>query len=184
MDIKFALLGFLAWRPFSGYDLKKAINGSQIFYWSGNNNQIYTALVQLHKDGWVNQEVQPQERYPSRKVYTITEKGLFELKQWLKSEPEPPQMRNTFLVQLAWSSCLEHEELMDLLDKYEYEVKMHLLMLEEVERRGKATNPGRSTAETYIWKMIAENYLAFYKLELEWVRRLRVNLPAVHDDQQ
>jgi PadR family transcriptional regulator, regulatory protein AphA len=183
MDIKYAILGFLAWQPFSGYDLKKAINSSRIFYWSGNNNQIYTALVQLHKDGWVTQEVQPQERYPSRKVYTITEIGLIELKQWLLSAPELPQLRHTFFVQLAWSSNLKHDELEALLEKYEYEVNMQLLMLEEEERRGNGINPGRSQVETFIWKMIAENYLSYYRRELEWVRQVRLNLPAIRNAQ-
>ncbi|RPI32756.1 MAG: DUF4180 domain-containing protein, partial [Chloroflexota bacterium] len=41
MDIKFAILGYLSWRPFSGYDLKKLFADSAAFYWSGNNNQIY-----------------------------------------------------------------------------------------------------------------------------------------------
>jgi PadR family transcriptional regulator, regulatory protein AphA len=178
MDIKFAILGFLSWQSFSGYDLKKAINDSPAFYWSGNNNQIYTTLVQLHKDGLVTQEVQQQERYPSRKVYSITEMGLSALRQWLLSSPELPVLRKTFLVQLAWSAQLGPGELESLLEKYEYEVNMQMLMLEEGERRGKRINPGRTPRETYIWKMIVENFLSFYRNEVDWVRQVRLNLPG------
>ena len=41
MTIKYAILGLLSWKPFSGYDLKKIFVDSASLYWSGNNNQIY-----------------------------------------------------------------------------------------------------------------------------------------------
>ena len=40
MAIRYAILGLLSWRPFTGYDLKKMIGDSVFLYWSGNNNQI------------------------------------------------------------------------------------------------------------------------------------------------
>ncbi len=92
MDIKYAILGFLSWKPFTGYELKKVITEAEGFYWSGNNNQIYTSLVELHKEGLVINEVQHQERYPSRKVYSITKEGLSALRKWVLSSPELPQL--------------------------------------------------------------------------------------------
>jgi DNA-binding PadR family transcriptional regulator len=175
VTIQYAILGFLSWRPFAGYDLKKIFADSAAFHWSGNNNQIYTTLVQLHREGLVTSEVQHQEHRPSRKVYTITAKGLSELKEWLLSAPELPEIRNSFLVQLAWADLLEPDELDTLLEKYEHEVQMQLLMYEEQQRRG-SVNPARTPRETHLWNMIAENYLAVYRNELAWVRRLRREL--------
>ena len=40
MTIKYAMLGFLSWRPLAGYDIKKLMVDSPVLYWSGNNNQI------------------------------------------------------------------------------------------------------------------------------------------------
>ena len=102
MSIKYAILGLLSWRPMSGYDLKKIIAESMSFYWSGNNNQIYKTLVQLHTEGLVDIEVQQQENYPARKEYKISERGAAELRTWVLSAPELTQFRNTFLIQLAW----------------------------------------------------------------------------------
>ena len=47
MDVHTAILGWLSWKPASGYDLKRVFSDSEIFYWSGNNNQIYKALLQI-----------------------------------------------------------------------------------------------------------------------------------------
>jgi PadR family transcriptional regulator, regulatory protein AphA len=173
MDIKYAILGFLSWKALTGYDLKKLMINSTPYYWSGNNNQIYTALVELHKEGLVTSEVQHQERYPSRKIYTITAAGIEALKGWLVAPPELPQLRNSFLVQLAWSDRLDPGELDNLLAKYEDEVRMQLLMLKEQQRRGSMINPARTPREKYLWEMISENQVLFYENELSWASNLR-----------
>src|SRR5512147_2514579 len=101
MSLECAILGLLSLRPLTGYDIKKMFEGSAVLYWSGNNNQIYTSLVKLHEKELISREIELQEDRPPRKIYSITPKGLRELKQWLLSEPEPPQLKNSFLVQLA-----------------------------------------------------------------------------------
>jgi DNA-binding PadR family transcriptional regulator len=177
MSIKYAILGFLSQAPLTGYELKKLFAESATLHWSGNNNQIYRTLVDLHKENLVTKEVQYQENHPPRKIYTITEKGLSELKQWVLSTPELPQLKNTFLVQLAWADQLEPGELDALLGKYEEEVHVQLLMFRQQERR-KNTLPARTPRETYLWRMIGQNWLSFYERELNWVRQLRQELGA------
>ena len=175
MTIRYAILGFLSWRPLTGYDLKKMFADSAYFHWSGNNNQIYRTLVELHREGLVTQEVQVQESYPPRKVYTITEAGRAALRAWLLSPPELPQLRNPFLAQLAWADQLAPAELDALLAQYEHEVEMQLLMRREQERRG-SPSPARTPRETYLWRMIAEAWISTYENELAWVRKLRRDL--------
>ena len=177
MSIKYAILGYLSWRSLSGYDLKKLIADSVAFHWTGNNSQIYTTLVELHREGLVTQELQPQEHYPTRKVYTITESGSVDLRSWLLVTPELPQLRNSFLTQLAWADCLGSRELDDLLAKYEDEVHMQLLMFQEQERRG-SVRPARTPREVYLWRMLSENRIGFYEHELTWVRRVRGELAS------
>jgi DNA-binding PadR family transcriptional regulator len=175
MSINHAILGFLSWSPLTGYDLKKKFAESDILYWSGNNNQIYRALVELHQQDFVTQEIHDQASGPSRKVYTITEKGSTELRRWLLSTPELPQLRNSFLVQLAWADRLETNELDSLLAAYEEEIRIKLLMLhEQNERRNDA--PCRTPREIYLWEMITRNILSFYESQLAWVRQLRTEL--------
>lgn len=177
MSIQYAILGYLSWQPFSGYDLKKLFTGSLSFHWSGNNNQIYRTLLQLHDEGLVTQEVQYQEDRPPRKVYTITDAGRHALRQWLLSAPELPQLRHTFLVQLAWADGLAPGELDALVARYEDEVQVQLLMCREQARRG-GPNPARTPRERYLWQMISEHRITTYEGELAWVRRLRQGLAA------
>jgi PadR family transcriptional regulator AphA len=188
MSIEFAILGLLSWRPLAGYNIKKMFAGSTALYWSGNNNQIYTSLVKLHKKGWVSQEIELQEDRPSRKIYSITVKGQAELKKWVLSEPEPPQLKNTFLIQLAWADQLDTNELDMLLEKYEAEMQIQLSMLHAQTKQKQDSTSGmprptyintalaRTPREALLWNMIQENWISFYQSEVNWVRKLRKQL--------
>jgi DNA-binding PadR family transcriptional regulator len=173
MDIQHAILGILSWQPFSGYDIKRIVSESDLFYWSGNNNQIYYSLVQLHKDELVTQEIQHQESLPTKKKYTITTKGRAELRKWTLAEPELPEFRNNFLIQLAWADQLSQPELDDLLGRYEAEIEIQLRMRQAGDR---SSAPSQTGQAKFLWKKIFENILAAYKHELEWIRSVRMEL--------
>lgn len=175
MSIKYAILGFLSQAPQTGYDLKKLITVSQTLYWSGSNNQIYRSLVQLHEDGLVTKEVEYQEDNPARKIYTVTEDGREALQQWLASEPEVPDLKQHFLIRLLWADQLPGAELHALLDQYEEELETHLAMAGEQARRGSPL-PATTDRGRLLRRHIAENWILFYKTQLEWLRTLRRRL--------
>ena len=182
MSIKYVILGFLSWKAFTGYELKQLFAATPTLSWSGNSNQIYTPLVELHKEGLVYLEIQPQETRPARKIYSITEKGRAELKRWTLSTPEPPLQKNAFLMQLAWADQLEAEGVVALLATYEEQVQAQLLMFQAHEQRAEA--PQRTPRETYLWHMIAENWVSFYENELRWVRKVRASLTELKTEQE
>lgn len=175
MTIKFAILGFLSWTPLTGYDLKKLFEESAAFHWSGNNNQIYKALVELHNEGLVTLEIQQQSDHPPRKIYTITEAGQEALRQWVLSPPELPQVRKPFLAQLAWADQLDDAELDGLLAQYEEEIHVELLMFRENKQRNKVS-PQRTPREAWLWDAVMDNWITFYENELNWIRTVRIGL--------
>lgn len=175
MSINYAILGILSYKSLTGYDLKKIIQDSPFMYWSANNNQIYKALVELHDEGFVTNEVYHQESSPSKKVYTITGEGLGELKRWVLSTPEPPEFKKTFLIQLAWAQQLGSDELDTLLSRYENEVRVQVLLQQEKKQRG-VFSPGRTPREAYIWDKVYDNIISTYKNELDWIQKLRKEL--------
>jgi len=175
MSIKFAILGILSWKASTGYELKKIFEESSILYWSGNNNQIYKALSRMQDEELVCSEVVHQDNSPSKKIYTITDEGLKELKEWVISTPEVPELKKTFLVQLAWSDILSDQELNESLIRYENELKNQLILEQEKIRRA-VNSPNRSSRESFIWEMISENIISTYNAELNWVKETRQRL--------
>jgi PadR family transcriptional regulator, regulatory protein AphA len=175
VSIKFAILGILSRKPSTGYELKKVFEESSFLYWSGNNNQIYKALIQMQDEELVTSEVVHQESSPSKKIYSITDEGLKELKEWVLSSPEAPEIKKTFLVQFAASHILDNQELNQLLSKYENELKVQLVMEQEKTRRT-LSSPGSDARDNLIREMISENIASTYKSELNWVRETRERL--------
>jgi PadR family transcriptional regulator, regulatory protein AphA len=172
MGIKYAILGILSHKSFTGYDLKKIIQESDFMHWSGNNNQIYKALLSLYEEGFVTNEVQHKENSPSKKLYTISERGREELKKWSLSNPEVPEFKKKFLIQLAWSNQLSNEELKEQLSKYENEIRVRILMSEEKKRR-EGFWPNRNSREIKLWDLIHYNIISSYENELAWIEKVK-----------
>lgn len=172
MSINYAILGILSYQPFTGYELKKIIQDSPFMYWSGNNNQIYKALLELRNEGLVTSEVHHQESSPSKKIYTVTEEGLAALRHWILTASEPPELKKTFLIQLAWADLLSAAELDSLISGYENQVQTQLLMQREYLRR-KNLAPDRTPRELLLWDLIHGNLIASCENELNWIQQVR-----------
>lgn len=182
MSIKHAILGILSSAPMTGYDLKKVIADSPFMHWSGNNNQIYKALVALSDEGLVAGEAMHQDGAPSKKVYAITAAGLVELRHWTLEPPEPPELRRPFLVQLAWSWQLRQGELVALLDRYEADLRGRMRV--ECGRTGaRRFAPDRTPRETAVWALIDEAVAGAYAQELAWLDRVRHIIEAYPDEE-
>jgi PadR family transcriptional regulator, regulatory protein AphA len=175
VSIKYVILGFLSQEPLTGYDLKKKFADSEIFHWSGNNNQIYKSLVELHQANLVTIEVEYQESKPPRKIYTVTDDGLAALRKWMLSTPELPEFRNTMLMQLRWADQLPPDALDGLLATYETELQAHIVLLREQARRNSVASEAKAQPHSFADR-IADHWISFYELELDWVRRLRQEL--------
>lgn len=172
MSIEAAVLGMLSFGPMTGYEVKKIMERSSFLYWSGNNNQIYKALVTLHERGWVTSATHHQEGAPSKKVFTVTDRGLEELKRLSLAAPEAPEVKKPFLVQLATSWQLSGKEMQSLLDTYEQEIRGSLFMAEK-EQEADRPWPLPTEREQALLRLIHENVADTYRQELSWIHRVR-----------
>ncbi|MFD9790820.1 PadR family transcriptional regulator [Streptomyces sp. NPDC059070] len=91
MSLRHAVLGLLADKPASGYDLMKLFETSLSHVWSATQSQVYGELGKLADSGMV--EV-ASEGPRGRKEYAITEQGRGELHHWL-TQTEPSRARRS-----------------------------------------------------------------------------------------
>lgn len=97
---KYALLGLLALRPMSGYDIKKMIENSLVHFWNVSYGRIYPVLRELEAEGLTRKSTESQEGRPDRYIYTITDTGREELTAWLAEPAEPHQERIEALLKI------------------------------------------------------------------------------------
>ncbi|WP_406137188.1 PadR family transcriptional regulator [Streptomyces anulatus] len=112
VKFEYVLLGLLARRPYSGYDLRKWLESDGQFVWAkAHHSQIYRKLTQMEADGWVRHEVDTREGRPDAKVYRLTERGRDVLLEWVRSPYEPPSrfQETDFTARLSVAAPLDRE---------------------------------------------------------------------------
>src|SRR5258708_15025651 len=104
MSVKHSLLALLYQRPMHGYELGKQLNLAISAEWDVKPGQIASTLTRLKESGLVDYEVVETSDAPDRKVYTITETGIEELRTWyLTPEVREYRLGDTFYIKLVLS---------------------------------------------------------------------------------
>lgn len=117
MSLEHAILGFLNYRPYSGYDLKKIFDTSVRHFWPADQSQIYRTLARMSENGWVEIEVIRQEARPDRKLYHITSAGREELRCWLLAPLPPEENRSADMIQIFFAAQLSDEEILGIFER-------------------------------------------------------------------
>lgn len=115
MSLRHAILGFLALRPLTGYDLKRAFDTSVRHFWTADQAAIYRALTDLERDGFVAHERVEQTARPDRKVHHITDGGRDELDRWLRDAMPATTRREPLLVKLFFAGALQPDVMRDII---------------------------------------------------------------------
>jgi PadR family transcriptional regulator, regulatory protein AphA len=112
MSLRYALVGLLASRPSSGYDLTKRFAVSMAHVWPAGHSQIYPELGRLVADGLIEQT---EEGPRGRKTYAATPAGVAALGDWMETEPDygcrsDANLRQFFLWAIPPADALAHLE--------------------------------------------------------------------------
>lgn len=182
MSLNHVILGLLNQESMTGYEIKKIIQNTPFMHWSGNNNQIYKAFVELLDKGFVTKEVQHHEGSPSKNIYTITNSGINELKDWLISDTEEPAFKKQILIKLAFACQLKRSALEKMLASYLDTVKMQAILAEKELDKCYFAEKEPSNKAKFL-SLIRENILSFYSYELEWIRKVQDYISELPDDE-
>lgn len=115
-----AILGLVAKRPGSGYDIAAFADRSVRHFWPLSRSQLYTELSRLEDLGWVNGITVEQDRYPNKRVYDITSAGMAALREWLEdgSGTQPQRTRDPLVLKAFLGSFMDPDRLAEQLDQH------------------------------------------------------------------
>jgi PadR family transcriptional regulator AphA len=103
VSLRYAILGLLARRPSTGYELMQTFDRSLRTSWQASHSQIYPELGKLERAGLVEIVGRGARR---SKTYGLTTSGRDELRRWLvEAEPDRSQ-RNESGVRLFLTPLL------------------------------------------------------------------------------
>ena len=117
MNVKTLCLGTLCLTDATGYDIKRLFEQAFSHFHSASYGSIYPSLGQLERDGLINLRVEPGERHPDRKVYSITEAGRAALVEELTATEPGERLRSEFLVLMFFAHLLPTDRLEQILDE-------------------------------------------------------------------
>lgn len=174
MPLSHAILGFLEFRPMTGYDLKKYFDQSIAHFWSATKSHIYQALEKLEKDGLVTSQIILQEGKPNRREYQITETGRSELRRWLTSPLPPGQLREDWLIQIFFSPNSTNEEIVTLLEARRNTIRERLDVYRTVVQDVITQNAERVGIERarQLWQITLDHGIDYYKFEIAWLEKI------------
>jgi DNA-binding PadR family transcriptional regulator len=120
MSIKYAVLGLLHYRDMHGYEIKHHAENDFGSMWTVNYGQIYTCLKTLANEGCVvlTEVVASENGAPDKKLYSLTDKGREEFRNWLKNAPEKPVLlRDPFMTRFIFFGFGNEEDALKLIDE-------------------------------------------------------------------
>ncbi len=125
MSLKHGLLGLLNYGSMTGYELDKAFKDSLSFFWQAKTSQIYRELNAMEQQGWLTSQRVIQNEKPNKRVYTITDNGKDEFKNWL-SKPESDisdamSVKSGFLMRMFFAGETSIGEALNMLYAYREE---------------------------------------------------------------
>ena len=173
MSLDFAILGFLNYQPYTGYDLKKIFDTSVRHFWPADQSQIYKTLTRLTEQGFAKMERVPQEDRPDRKVYSITKAGRGELIHWLATPPPVGEPRSAALIQVFFAAQLTDEQ---ILSKFESFASLMRAVLAQYDQVPAQLEPFEleipSSREHYFWLLTLDNGIRSMRAALEWAENV------------
>lgn len=126
------ILGLLSHESLTGYDIKKRLDTSLRFFWSGSFGSIYPTLNKLVQNAFIQKE-ETLEKGREKIIYSITESGRDFLVEWLKQPVQKDELRYETLLKLFFGGELGKEGSLEHIHRFEEKIKMDLQTLQFFE---------------------------------------------------
>ena len=173
MSLEHAILGFLNYRQFSGYDLKEIFDTSVHHFWPADQSQIYRTLNKLMENGWASVERVEQEKRPDRKEYLITGEGQKELAAWLLAPQVFGDHRSPVLIQVFFAGQLTDEQVIEMFERVAEYMRMGLAAYDQIPQTMEDFEDYcDSPREFYFWMLTLEIGRNQAQANLDWIENM------------
>ena len=100
------ILGMLAARPRSGYEIKQLVDSSARFFWAASYGQIYPELKKLERAGLITGDDSSQGGR-QRTTFRLTADGKRAAREWISKPPEVLETRDEGLLKLFFAGSID-----------------------------------------------------------------------------
>ncbi len=170
MSLKNTILTSLIESEKSGYDIFRQFQNSLNYYWNASYQQIYKTLDTILEQGLVSVRTVKQEQKADKKLYSLTEKGIEELENWVHEPTSQQKTKNDLLVKLTLARKFGSAAIIKQLQQRLSEKENELLNYRKIERAYFTPKP---SAETHIknvtYYLALRNGITHCEVEINWL---------------
>ncbi|MBQ1097296.1 PadR family transcriptional regulator [Streptomyces sp. b94] len=118
MSLKYAVLAALLEGEASGYELSKVFDVSLANFWPATPQQLYRELERLAGDGLIEARTVPQERRPTKRLFSLTEAGREQLSAFAAVPTRrPTAIRDEFLIKMQAMDGVDPDRVRELVEE-------------------------------------------------------------------
>jgi DNA-binding PadR family transcriptional regulator len=118
VTLRYALLGVLEARPMTGYELAQFFDESTSWVWSAPHSNIYPQLRKMEEEGLLSSRTEIRGERLERTVYSISKKGIEELRRWVTSDPGAVNQRDPLFLRAVFFDMTDPAEAEDMLEQF------------------------------------------------------------------
>jgi DNA-binding PadR family transcriptional regulator len=161
-----ALLGLLSLRSWTTYELTQQAQRSLRFLYPRAERHLYAEAKKLAQAGLAKTD----EAFTGKRkstTYSITPAGRKALRDWLRSEPEPPVLEAEVLLRSFFGDLGRHQDLLAALETARVqavETQRELTVIAQTAVDGVAPFPERAAVGALTMRFVAD----FHRLVEEW----------------
>ncbi|MHB8063192.1 MAG: PadR family transcriptional regulator [Ruminiclostridium sp.] len=166
----YVILGLLGHEPMTGYEIKKRMDTTLKFFWGASFGSIYPTLNGLARDGMVT-KYETKENGRVKLIYTITETGREQLKEWLYLPVEKDELRYETLLKLFFGSEVGEKGTVQHILNFENKIRNELPFLEDAVNE---LEKMKDTDEAHLYYMMTAMFgVKVYGAYLEWCDEIK-----------
>lgn len=168
--LSYGLLALLSQGPCTGYELMLQIQP----VWQAKHSQIYPLLAKMEQNGLVQFVTVPQKEKPDKKVYSITDRGISMLQQWIPEPTSEPVKRDELLLKLygIWLAEPERAERLfeERLQMFSKKSVKLAASLEELGKQSAEEEPRSLSSSSFGKHILLKRAMDNAQMEIEWCK--------------
>ena len=176
--MEFVILGLLALRAMTIYDINKALEKGISLFYSASFGSINAAIGKMHAKGWVSAE-EKVENGRNKKVFSLTPAGQQAFQTWLGAEIEAEKVKDPALTRLFFMGMLPIEQRIPLLETHLNNLRQTVEALNIIQNEAAAKQVPTELQDIFDYQMLTLTYgCDFYKFNINWYEKLLEDLKS------
>ena len=173
-----AILGLLAIKPMTGYDLSRSYRRALQQIWYAPLGQVYPTLRKMKREGLLRVSVKVQRHRPNRKIYRLTPEGRKLLVSWLAQPVALPRMHHEFIHKLFLLGNAAASSRGDWVEAYIKRCREWALDLRRAEAMLKPSLEGQNAESAWFQLLSLQHLCRIVECEADSARQIAEEIRA------